>query len=181
MPSNVVKKSDIDWIRLIIFVGGLPISILLAGDIHKQFSSNSDAMAAVAGVCATFAGFIVAILTLLGDAAALLPGSWRIASAHVAEINNRFGRLQYIFFCYLFCSFFSLYCMVTENVLTPAREFIGYMTCVNVIYCFIISFELPRSLKTIQRERADAVIAARKAQGVTQSGSVPIPSEVDSD
>lgn len=161
--------------RVLLFIFGLPVSAILALPLYERYSQSVDALAATAGVSATFAGFIVAILTLLGDASALLPGNWRVASAQSAEIHVRFRRLQFIFFCYLILCFSAIFLLITQNDFTPPRVYIAYASCSLLWYCLIVTFEMPKSLNSIRADRAKALMANRREEEKKNTQPVPLP------
>lgn len=169
MPGSSQKASrrrdekDLDLERLMIFVGGAGLSALAAWRLGPSLAASVDALAAAAGVCATFAGFIIAVLTILGDATALLPGSWRIASIQTREIASRFRRLQFIFSVFLGASFSSILMLAVHGQKQEWVVGAAYLNCFLVVYAFFASLELPKSLRSIHRERTAAVIESRKS------------------
>lgn len=176
MPASSAKasrprdKKDIDLERLVIFVGGAVFSALTAWRLGPSLAGSVEALAAAAGVCATFAGFIIAVLTILGDATALLPGSWRVASIQTREIASRFRRLQFIFSIFLCASFSSILMLSLKDQEANWVDWAGYINCFLVVYAFFTSFELPKSLRSIHKERTAAVIESRKGAPDKSSG-----------
>lgn len=171
MPASSRKESrprdqkEFDLERVVIFVGGAGLSALVSWQLSSSLVGSVDALAAAAGVCATFAGFIVAVLTILGDASALLPGSWRVASIQNREIVSRFQRLQFIFAVFLGAAFSSILMLAVRERGSEWVEWAAYVNCFLVSYAFFTSLELPKSLRSIHRERAAAMIESRKQQG----------------
>lgn len=168
MPASSAKASqrrnrkDLDLTRLIIFGGGAALSGAASYLLSPSLAQSNDALAAAAGVSATFAGFIIAVLTILGDASALLPGSWRVASIQTREIAGRFQRLQFIFYIFLGATFSSILMLtvITENM--PWIKWAAYLNGFLICYAFFTSFELPKALRSIHRERTAAIVESRK-------------------
>jgi len=130
--------------------------------LSPSLAQSNDALAAAAGVSATFAGFIIAVLTILGDASALLPGSWRVASIQTREIAGRFQRLQFIFYVFLGATFSSILMLAVINEKMPWIEWAAYLNGFLICYAFFTSFELPKALRSIHRERTAAIVESRK-------------------
>ncbi len=149
--------------RIFAFGGGIPAAMMAAWPIFHKYIESENALVATAGVCATFAGFIVAILTILGDASALLPGNWRLAALQAEEIESRSTRLKFTFFCYLASSFLSIYMLAVFKECGPARYIPGFFLTSLVIYSLIISSDLPTTLRSIQQDRISAIIEQRMA------------------
>lgn len=156
------RGKSIDFARLCIFLGGGVSAALTSWRLAPALSDSVDALAAAAGVCATFAGFIIAVLTILGDASALLPGSWRVVSIQTREIVGRFQRLQFIFAVFLGASFSSILLLAVKDRSTGWVDWASYINCFLVAYAFFISFELPKALRSIHAERVAAIIESRK-------------------
>lgn len=126
--------------------------------IHK----NDDARDVIVTVFSIMAGFLIAIMTLLGDQS-VMPGSWRFARAQRALIVNKLIRQKWLFHVYLVTlSLIFLHTLV--NPIYPAagvwleRLYFGFATT-----SFLLSFSLPSTLMNVQAERIEAVINSRKA------------------
>ena len=62
---------------------------------------NTEALIILATVFSVFAGFTIAIITVLGDPAILYSGSWRIASAHRRQLRRSLRRQAALLYVYL--------------------------------------------------------------------------------
>lgn len=158
--------------RILVFLGGIPAALVIGTALSGPFLKSENALAATAGLSGTFAGFIVAILTILGDASALLPGNWRVAALQAEEIENRALRLRVIFFCYLTAAFVSIYMVALAEDDTASGIF-GNIYTALIVYCFIISVELPTTLRSIQQDRVTAILEQRMAQDKAKQVDVP--------
>lgn len=167
-PSDRVRSV---W-RILVFFGGIPVALTIGTLLSGPFLKSENALSATAGLSGTFAGFIVAILTILGDASALLPGNWRVAALQAEEIENRALRLRVIFFCYLASAFLSIY-MIGLAETDTGSGIIGILYASLVVYCFIISVELPTTLRSIQQDRVSAIIEQRMAHEKSKRVDVP--------
>jgi hypothetical protein len=167
------NRREIDPFRLIIFLcaiaGGLGLSFQF-GDV---LSRNVQALSAVAGLSATFAGFIIAVKTLLGDASALLPGNWRLAVAQSEEIKFRFNRLSIFFYIFSFCAFVPIILIITKDDHSIWRALLSKIFSVAFGAVAVMVIELPRSLRSIQQDRIDAIVRGRLGDGGTSRSSAP--------
>src|SRR5436190_23253951 len=62
---------------------------------------NADAILIIITVLTVFAGFLVAIITIIGDPAMVPEGSWRKAELKRDEVENRLYRQSWLFVIYL--------------------------------------------------------------------------------
>ncbi|KQV39187.1 MULTISPECIES: hypothetical protein [unclassified Rhizobium] len=127
---------------------------------------NDDARDVIVTVFSILAGFLIAIMTLLGDQS-VIPGSWRIAQEKRESIRAKLIRQKWLFYLYLVT--LSLIFLDTllkvrfpEVAVWLERAYFGFATT-----AFILSFKLPSTLMEVQTERIDAVIGARRASAST--------------
>lgn len=134
--------------------------------IHK----NEKATEVIVTVFSILAGFLIAIMTLLGDAS-LLPGGWKLAESRRKAISAKLIRQKWLFYLYLM----TLSVIFASSLLNAKYPIVS--ECLERIYfglavtAFFLSFRLPASLMAVQLDRVDAVIGARreKAGSLDQS------------
>jgi hypothetical protein len=137
---------------------------LFAYFLQPYVHQNSDALNVIVTVFSILAGFLVAIIAIIGDAASLPAGSWRVAALSAENTQNRLVRHKWLFIGYLVTLALVFLCTLAgsqSGVLVTIAEylflFIGSLT-------FILSFQLPGSLMQLQKERIDREISARRQQ-----------------
>lgn len=155
------SAAKIDRVRIALLLSGVGFGTLAAVFLSRPLATNADLLIGIAGVSATFSGFIIAVKTLLGDASAMLPGNWRLGVVQSREIARRFTRLNLIFSLYVISTFACL--AFAAFAAAPIRFWPA-----DAALAFVLAFtatstlELPRSLRSIQQERMDAIIEARR-------------------
>ncbi len=136
---------------------------------------NSDLITIMITVFTVFAGFLVAIVTVLGDPS-LVPGDgWRSIESRREGLLDRLVLHSWLFVLYLVAIGF-LFCgaliekaptaVVTENVklwIDRAYLFFG-------VSAFAMSFALPWALLTIQTSRLDEEIERRRRAAGIKDG-----------
>ncbi|TWD54558.1 hypothetical protein FB480_103470 [Agrobacterium vitis] len=123
---------------------------------------NDDARDLIVTVFSILAGFLIAVMTLLGDQS-LLPGSWRFAQLQRDNIRAKLIRQKWLFYFYLIT--LSLI-FIRTLIGTRAPELASWLERVYFGFAtssFIFSFLLPSTLMQVQSDRIDAVIGARRA------------------
>lgn len=125
---------------------------------------NDQAINLIVTVFSVLAGFLVAIIAIVGDPALLPPGTWRAAELERGKLNRRLVRHKWLFSLYLITLgliFGSL--LIKDNypdmVLWLERFFLFLGT-----FAFQLSLSLPSALINVQRERIDAVIEHRRRE-----------------
>lgn len=162
MPASMPNSgANLDRVRIALLVSGIGFGILAAVFLSRPLATNANLLIGVAGVSATFSGFIIAVKTLLGDVSAMLPGNWRLGVVQSREIARRFTRLNLIFSLYVISTFACLAFAAFADEPTrfwPADAVLAFI----LAFTAVSTLELPRSLRSIQQERMDAIIEARR-------------------
>jgi hypothetical protein len=142
----------------------------LAGCFGQPYiHENTDAVTLLVTVFTVFAGFSVAILTILGNPESLPPGSWRAAEQVRAAIDAKLIRHGYLFGVYLVtlvAIFISLILKKASDETVPVtakvmaeKIFLGLS-----VTALLLSLALPKMLMDVQRARADAEIGRRRKE-----------------
>lgn len=129
---------------------------------QDMIHDNDSAREVIVTVFSILAGFLIAIMTLLGDQS-VLPGSWRIAQTQSTAIRAKLTRQKWLFYCYLITlSLIFIHTLIKSKYPDAAiwveRAYFGFATT-----SFVLSFKLPSTLMAVQTDRIDAVIGARRA------------------
>ncbi|MEW5894453.1 MAG: hypothetical protein AB1650_01660 [Candidatus Omnitrophota bacterium] len=159
-------KNAIDWHKTSRLSLSFIVSGLLAYYGQPLIHGNDLAINVIVTVYSILAGFLIAILAVVGDPLLLSSGTWRAAEMDRNKIIMRLNRHKVLFETYLvtlLLLFLSL--LFKEGELAGIwleRGFLFFGTL-----SFICSFYLPRILMKAQEERIDAEIKRRrKLQGL---------------
>ena len=145
-------------------IGGFAVtgSLIAAWLGQPLVHGNEQAVEVIVTVFSILAGFLVAIISLVGEGVELR-GSWRLAEKSRALIKKRLIRHQLLFFGYLVTlALVFLSTLVAERLpqLTIWLER-GYLWLATL--AFVFSLWLPPALAKIQREKVDRVIEDKLA------------------
>nr|WP_316653180.1 hypothetical protein [uncultured Gellertiella sp.] len=151
---------------LIYGVGAIVAGLFAATFGLDLIHGNDIAQGVIVTVFSVLAGFLIAIMTLLGDQS-VLPGSWRIADEKSRSIKAKLIRQKWLFYFYLI-TISLIFLKTLVNSKYPSlgcyleRAYFGFATA-----SFILSFKLPSTLMSVQTDRINAVIEARRAKSST--------------
>jgi|SRR5579871_1802300 len=126
---------------------------------------NLDAVLVIITVMTVFAGFLVAIITILGDPGLIPEGSWRVAETRRDNLERRLIAHLWLFVWYLI-AIGLLFVGVLLNKATGVP--CGVKVWVERLYLFfgttsfLFTFGLPRALWKLQLGRIDAEIERRR-------------------
>jgi hypothetical protein len=129
---------------------------------------NSDLVLIVITVFSVFGGFLIAIITVLGDPALIPAGSWRIVESRRDNIQNRIIWHSWLFVLYLITIALLFAAALLSKTTGPHTIIIrtwierGYLFL--AVFSFLLSFALPWSLMKLQHARVDAELKKRRAE-----------------
>lgn len=154
-------KAQRRWTPVAYGLFTIAIGFLAAWKGTDLIHANDKARDIIVTVFSILAGFLIAIMTLLGDQSNL-PGSWKIAKSKSDAIKAKLIRQKWLFYCYLITlSLIFLHALVASKHPSFApwleRLYFGFATS-----SFLFSFTLPSTLMSVQADRIDAVIEARR-------------------
>ena len=130
---------------------------------------NSDAILIIITVMAVFAGFLVAIVTILGDPAMIPDGTWRIAEGRRENIEAKLITHIWLFVFYLI-AIGLLFVGALLNKAPEAMVSAEWKMWIERLYLFfgvtsfLFTFGLPYSLLKFQIARIDSEIERRRGK-----------------
>jgi hypothetical protein len=128
---------------------------------------NSEAVTIIITVITVFAGFLVAIITILGDPGMIPAGSWRIAETRRENIEAKLTRHIWLFVFYLI-AIGLLFIGALLNKAPDSVVSVEWKTWIERSYLFfgvasfLFTFALPNALLKFQIARVDAEIDRRR-------------------
>jgi hypothetical protein len=126
---------------------------------------NGDAIVIIITVMTVFAGFLVAIITILGDPAMIPDGTWRVAEMRRENIETRLVTHVWLFVFYLLAIgllFIGALINKAPNVAPDWKIWIERFYLFFAIASFLFTFALPNALLKFQIARIDAEIERRR-------------------
>jgi hypothetical protein len=129
--------------------------------VHK----NADLVLVIITVFTVFAGFLIAIITIIGDPIMIPQGSWRISELGRDRMEGRLFWHIALFFLYLLAIALLFTAVVLEKILSEHDTLKTWIerACLFVgITSFLLTFALPASLLQMQRARYDAETERRR-------------------
>jgi hypothetical protein len=156
--------------RLLFFVVCAAIGAAVSWISQPYVHENSDATTVIVTVMTVLAGFMIAIITVLGDPTSVPDGTWRTVEARRENIESKIIRHAYLFTLYLLALAFLFAATVLKKVpekdlwygLSPWVKWIDYAYVFFGVTSFLLTFSLPFSLQKIQMERLKLEAQRRK-------------------
>lgn len=138
---------------------------LLAGYYGQPLvHGNQEAVSVIVNVFSILAGFLVTIMTLLGEPSLFRGYSWRADAVRRGNVFRRLVRHKWLFIIYLLVlGLIFISTLITKNfpdhkaVIWIERTYLMMAT-----WAFILSLTLPSRLMNLQLARFDEMVEMRK-------------------
>ena len=130
-------------------------------------AENVDAVLIIITVLTIFAGFLVAIITVVGDPALLPSGSWRSAEIRRENIEGELIRHGWLFIIYLLgIAFLFVGSLLhkSHDVGDIVKTGVEHLYLFFAVFGFLLSFGLPASIVKLQMKRLDTEIERRRTE-----------------
>ena len=128
----------------------------------KKESNNELAINVIVTVFSILAGFLVAIIAIIGDPALLPQGSWRVAEIERPKIHQRIVRHQWLFTIYLVTLGSIFVALILHDIYPRFALWFERIFLFFGFIAFTFSLLLPEALMKLQKEKIDAVIEDRR-------------------
>jgi hypothetical protein len=146
----------------------LCLALGAAGAFYAQpyMHGNADAVLIIVTVFTVFAGFLIAIITIVGDPIMIPEGSWRIAEGGRDRMERRLLWHIVLFVLYLVTIGILFVGAILDKAITghhePLKIWVERAYLFVGISSFFFTFALPAALLEMQRARYDAETDRRR-------------------
>jgi len=152
----------ISWIIacMVIGAGG-------ASYAQPYMGHNSDIVLIIATVFSVFAGFLIAVITIIGDPIMIQEGSWRVAEVGHDSMRGRLFAHIALFILYLITLASLFIAVVVDKAFEcphSVKSITEWVYLFFSITAFLLTFALPISLWNMQKARYEAEIERRRSQ-----------------
>ncbi|HBN8576485.1 hypothetical protein [Pseudomonas aeruginosa] len=160
-------KKQLDWSRIRFFCYAAILSCEGAFLAKPLMLENSEALSVIVTAYSILAGFLVGIITMIGDPKSLPSGSWQVARLSSEIIYRRLKRHKFLFTAYLATIALIFLSILLKKNNSDVNDFVEYIYLFLAIFCFLYSLKLPSTLMQLQEERIEEEIRARrKLEGI---------------
>jgi hypothetical protein len=155
------------FLRILAYVICLLLSAAGAYYAEPFVKENADAVLILTTVFTVFAGFLVAIITILGDPGLIPEGSWRVAEGRRDSIESQLIAHVWLFVIYLLAIALLFVGVVVRKAPAVPEEIKVWIDRTYLfvgIFSFLLTFGLAKSLLAFQVARIEAEIRRRRVR-----------------
>lgn len=151
--------------RLLFFILCLVCGGYAAYIAQPYTNENPDVVTILITTYTVFAGFSIAIISIIGDPSAIPKGTWRIAEGRRQRMEQQLNLHVFFFVLYLITIGLLFVGALTRKSLPDghiARLWVEYLYLFFGTSSFLLTLSLPFALRDIQRSRYDAETENRR-------------------
>ncbi|MEI6829372.1 MAG: hypothetical protein WCK64_05900 [Synechococcaceae cyanobacterium ELA445] len=149
----------------------IALSLVFSRVGQPLIHGNQSAVDVIVTVFSILAGFLVAIIAIIGDPASMPKGSWRVAESKMPSIEDKINKQKWLFTGYLVTLGLIFASLLASKASVQIATILEHIYLFLSSVAFIYSLKLPGFLSRIQRERVDAEIEARRRGVIPHSDS----------
>lgn len=159
-----MSRLDVDWNRLGLFAVTAVVSAAVGWYGQPFVHGNDEARGVIVNVFSILAGFLITVMTLLGEPGLYRGRTWRSDAVKRSNVYKRLVRHKWLFISYLV-----VLALVFATTIVAKREpdsrqvacleglYLGFAT-----YAFVYSLMLPSRLLNLQLARFDELVESRR-------------------
>lgn len=156
-----------DWNRIAFFVIAIVAGVLATIFGQPLIHGNDMAINIIVTVFSILAGFLVAIMTIMGEPGIYAGRTWRGHEINRINIFNRLVRQKWMFYLYLVTLGLIFIASLIGKAIPELAVWIEKIYMGTATAAFILSLRLPVTLMDIQLARHEEIIQSkRKACGI---------------
>lgn len=159
------REKNLTRIRIIVLSAVLACLATWLG--QPLIHGNKDAINVIVTVFSILAGFLVAIIAVVGEHALSTPGTWRLPEMSREKISRKLVRHKLLFYLYLITLglVFITLLLYPNSLASPVTAWFERGFLFSGVFAFSLSLMLPEALIEAQKERLDVLIESRKQKG----------------
>lgn len=162
----------IDRSKVVFFLFALLLSVFGAYYARPLIAKNTEAINVIVTAYSILAGFLVAIITMIGDPKSLPSGSWQAAQLGSDMVYLRLKRHRLLFSSYLVTIALVFLSFLLKDKYPCYNFYVELSYLFLAIFCFIYSLTLPSTLMKLQAERIQQEIEdRRRKEGIVDEES----------
>ncbi|MGB8900469.1 MAG: hypothetical protein WCC90_15085 [Methylocella sp.] len=148
----------------VMFIIACAVIAAAAAYYAQPYVHDSDVVLIIVTVFTVFAGFLIAIITILGDPSMIPEGSWRVVEIRRVNIEKRLHTHVMLFMLYLITIGLLFVGVVLHKTFSDECKIktIEMLYLFFGVFSFLLSFGLPISLMKLQKARVDAETERRR-------------------
>lgn len=158
------ERREIDWQRVGLFAAVIAVSAGVGWYGQPFVHGNDEARGVIVNVFSILAGFLITVMTLLGEPGLYRGRTWRSDAVKRSNVYQRLVRHKWLFIAYLIvlALVFLTTIVAKRNPDAAAVTYLEGLYLGFATFAFIYSLMLPSRLLNLQLARFDELVESRR-------------------
>ncbi|MFV3329898.1 hypothetical protein ACNFIA_03065 [Pseudomonas sp. NY15437] len=168
MAEITTFEPKVSWRKILLFGLYTLIAAFFAWQFQAKYHNNSNALTVLVTVFSILAGFLIAVMAIVGNERALRGRNWRQDTFYLIQIRRDLKRHAALFYLYL--AILALAFLASLNLAWPDPVQIGVEGFLLFLACLamLLSFALPGQLTRRHITDLEAIIKTRQEEELKQ-------------
>lgn len=169
------SKGKLSWRKIAYVAGCLAVSVFFGWHFQPRYHGNSNALSVLVTVFSILAGFLVAVMAIVGSERSLKGRNWRQDTFYLLQVRHELRKHSALFYLYLIVLAFSF--LAALGLGWPKAVQVGVEITLLFLasLAMLLSFSLPSQLTKRHVSDLEAAIKARREKEI----GMPPPEEKD--
>ena len=155
-------KVKASWKKITYAAVAVGLGVVAAYYGQPLIHGNDQAINVIVTVFSILAGFLVAIIAVIGDTGLIPEGSWRVAEFALQLLKRRLARHKWLFFLYLVTLGIIFVSLLADARYPQVTVWLERCYLFVATVAFLLSLRLPWALAKIQEERIEKIHRKRR-------------------
>lgn len=164
------RMSRVNW-SLVRYVGLALVLAALCGYLFQPwYHTSKDAPSILATILSILAGFLIAVMAIVGDERTLRGKNWRQDTFYLGEVRRQLLRHRVMFYLYLVVLLLIFVCSLSSTWTNQAQVAIERLVVFSAVFALLLSFRLPGELTTRQVDLLQRLIDSKRNEQSRDQG-----------
>jgi len=168
-------EGKVSWRKVLWFMVALSISAFFAWQFQPKYHANSNAMSVLVTMFSILAGFLVAVMAIVGSERALRGSNWRQDTYYLVQIRRDLKLHAVLFYLYLLVLSLAFLASLDLSWLAFVQVYMERFLLFLACFAMLMSFFLPGQL--IHRNITDLEFIIKSRRDEEIKGNKPLPSD----
>lgn len=156
----------LSWRRVVFFGLYIVVATFFACQFQAKYHNNDNALTVLVTVFSILAGFLIAVMAIVGNERALRGRDWRQDTFYLIQIRRDLRRHAVLFYLYLLILALAFLASLglpwPDPIQVGVEGFLLFLACMAML----LSFALPRQLTRRHIADLESIIKARQDEQI---------------
>lgn len=171
------SHGKLSWQKITYVVICIATSVFFAWQFQPKYHGNSNALSVLVTVFSILAGFLVAVMAIVGSERALKGNNWRQDTFYLTRVKQDLQKHSALFYLYLLVLALSFLAALDLGWANPIQAGLEGILLFLACLAMMLSFSLPGQLTKRHVSALETAIKARRERETGNANDAPKPKD----